>query len=246
MISLSSKAKQWISPMFYRKVLHLPQDQRVVSFTFDDVPRSAFDLASAALEDMEARGTFYVALSMMEGLSEKAGAFAYDDLEHCLSKGHELGCHTFSHLHFHRTHDIALIRQDMESNQRSLEQNGINVKLRDFSYPYGEQSMLARKAVSERYRTARGIEEGINRGSIDLYNLKSVKLYQSENPLEKIFRIMENLKRHGGWLVFYTHDIQDSYSIFGCSEDYFKSVLQKCRELNLTIKTVGRTVTDIQ
>jgi peptidoglycan/xylan/chitin deacetylase (PgdA/CDA1 family) len=242
---IGRKISQVAAQRSFRKVVGIPSDRRMVSFTFDDAPESAFRYAGGELERLGARATFYVALSLLERGMDYGESYGPGDLENCIARGHELGCHTFSHVRFHRTRDLNFISEDLHRNQEMLKELGIQKELQHFSYPYGEQTIRARKIVTRRYLTARGIKPGINRGRTDLFNLKAVKLYEGEYSLDTVFGYMDSLARNGGWLIFYTHDIRDGHSAFGCSERYFSAVLQKCAELDLEIRSVGEAVTGI-
>ena len=70
----------------------------VVSFTFDDFPRSSLEQGGAILERFGARGTFYTALGLEGGDGELGPLFRREDLERAAAAGHEIGCHTFSHI----------------------------------------------------------------------------------------------------------------------------------------------------
>ncbi|HLU84342.1 MAG TPA: hypothetical protein VKZ45_02620, partial [Vicingaceae bacterium] len=72
----------------------------------------------------------------------------------------------------------------------------------------------------------------------DLHNLKAVKLYENLYSIDKLFSILEDLDKSGGWLIFYTHDVKPDFSQYGCSPEYFERVVQKCKDLNIDIKTI--------
>src|SRR4029453_8134627 len=69
----------------------------LISFTFDDFPRSALHVAGRILEDHGIAGTYYVSLGLMGTLTPTGEMFTQDDLTQLLNCGHELGCHTYAH-----------------------------------------------------------------------------------------------------------------------------------------------------
>ena len=75
-----------------------PANYAVISFTFDDFPASAAHIGAEIIERFGARATFYSSFSN-SGLDSPSGniASAADavDLD---ARGHEIGCHTFSHM----------------------------------------------------------------------------------------------------------------------------------------------------
>ena len=89
-----------------------------MSFTFDDVPDSAYTNGARILENCDIRGTFYIASGTCGSwdthwrVIDRAGV----GLLHSL--GHEIGCHTFSHarvddLDAHATEEECRQNQDI-------------------------------------------------------------------------------------------------------------------------------------
>src|ERR1700758_1237298 len=71
----------------------------LISFTFDDFPRSAFLNAGAILGRYGILGTYYVSLSLAGKESQMGPMYQSEDLKDLARLGHELGCHTFGHCH---------------------------------------------------------------------------------------------------------------------------------------------------
>src|SRR4051794_2067392 len=69
----------------------------MVSFTFDDIPKSAATTGAAILEDHGARGTFYVSGGLVGTKSPDWTVAEPEDVVALHRRGHEIGCHTFSH-----------------------------------------------------------------------------------------------------------------------------------------------------
>ena len=70
----------------------------LVSFSFDDFPRTALTNGGRILAKYGCVGTFYVS-GAFEGRTENGIAyFDRDDLRCVAREGHEIGCHTFGHL----------------------------------------------------------------------------------------------------------------------------------------------------
>ena len=91
-----------------RRPFRMRNQQPLISFTFDDFPRSALFNGGAALERYGAVGTYYSALGLMGKNAPTGEMFRREDLQHLLQRGHELGCHTFGHCHSYDTpaHDF--------------------------------------------------------------------------------------------------------------------------------------------
>ncbi len=91
-----------------------------------------------------------------------------------------------------------------------------------FSYPFGDVSPMTRGAVQARFASCRGINPGVNRGTVDLGLLKAVSIYDRVYDSVRMERYLEEARRRNGWLIFYTHDVQDSPSHHGTSPKLFE------------------------
>src|SRR5579864_3929832 len=86
-----------------------------VSFTFDDFPKTALETGGASLEKYGVRGTYYVAFGM-SGSDHNQGPIAdLAQIRETDQRGHELACHTFSHLDCSRASATAII-DDLRRN----------------------------------------------------------------------------------------------------------------------------------
>src|SRR5208282_2286799 len=81
-----------------RKLAAQVSPSPMVSFTFDDFPRSALTVAGAMLEENGLRGTYYAAMGLMGKRTSVGEIFNAADLRALVETGHELACHTFDHL----------------------------------------------------------------------------------------------------------------------------------------------------
>ena len=72
----------------YQRNVPLGDQGPIVSFTFDDFPRTAFSTGGAILEQFGARGTYYAALGLMNTSNELGEQFRSMDLDALLEKGH--------------------------------------------------------------------------------------------------------------------------------------------------------------
>ncbi len=69
----------------------------MVSFTFDDLPKSAVTTGAGLLEARGARGTFYVSGGLVSVGTSQWETGDSSDVLALHRNGHEIGCHTFSH-----------------------------------------------------------------------------------------------------------------------------------------------------
>lgn len=238
-----NKIRRKIADISYKCIGIISNDKKLVTFTFDDVPKSTFENGGRILKKHNLSGTFYVAFSLMEN-ADSEGLFTSRNIEDCFKSGNEIACHTFSHFHFFKTKSGKFISNDLAKNSSEFKKLNLDTTLQNFSYPFGEQTRLAKKHVSKKYTTCRGVDSGVNVGKVDFHNLKAIQLYESKNSLLKIDDIISDFNIKGGWLIFYTHDIQDNYSTHGCSPAYFTAVVEKVIKSGFEIKNISQ-VTDI-
>ncbi len=224
----------------YVKTAKIKLNEPVISFTFDDAPASAFENGGAVLSKYGFAGTYYIALSFLDNKTSEV-CFTGKHLERCLDAGNELACHTFSHINFYKT-DEKTIEEDLDKNSEELKKLFPGRRFKNFAYPLGEQTLVGKKLVRDRFRSARGIAPGINRGRTDLNSLKAIQLYEDRNALDYIYQQIAEVKRSNGWLIFYTHDVRRNYSAYGCSQHYFEAVVKKCYETKIKVMTVNQVL----
>jgi peptidoglycan/xylan/chitin deacetylase (PgdA/CDA1 family) len=234
--------KKILSSFFYKSIVKIKRGEKIVSFTFDDVPESTFINTLPILNKYNIKGTYYVALSLMAKTNERTGLYYEEDLHKCLDSGHELGCHSYGHIHFYKTHNSASILNDLKLNQVTLKKISKETAFENFSYPFGEQTISAKKIASKLYSSCRGTDHGINVGRVDLNSLKTIKLYERKTSLSEIDKTLKSINKSGGWLIFYTHDVTDKFSPAGCSPLYLETVIKKCIDLGFEIKNIKETI----
>jgi peptidoglycan/xylan/chitin deacetylase (PgdA/CDA1 family) len=209
------------------KPFRLRNPAPLVSFTFDDVPESAYS-AGAILEELEFRGTFYIAAGTC-GTDEPLwrvidGARVRELHRH----GHEIGCHTFSHVNVETLSGSAM-EAECRRNAAALRELCGDVEISNFCFPFGRLTLPRKLQLQRRFDTCRGIYEGINSGTVDLGLLRVIELYDRTLTPEKIRRVIAETRLRNGWLIFYTHDVADPPSWIGCSPALFRHVAETVR-----------------
>src|SRR5271169_4689030 len=99
-MSLSSAlgaARRRLLCFLHRRVGLLGSPGPFVSFAFDDFPRTAYTVGGSTLKKFGVRGTYYVAMGLMNTSNELGEQFRLEDLHAAAADGHELASHTFSH-----------------------------------------------------------------------------------------------------------------------------------------------------
>ncbi len=188
----------------------------VVSFTFDDFPRSAWVQGGPVLEAHKVRGTYYAAMGLAGTENHLGPMFEPDDLQAVAAWGHEVACHTYSHLDCCRAPRAAILAE-IDENAAALAARLDGAPVPNFAFPFGGVSVAAKRALSRRFASCRGTGRGINQGTADLADLRSTSLYSQNFDRDFLCRLVDETKAAGGWLIFYTHDVRDEPSPFGCT-----------------------------
>ena len=198
--------------------------QPIVSFTFDDAPKTACTHGGAILGRYGYLGTYYCAGDLLGKSHPSLGVYCdAEDVRALIREGHEIGCHTRSHLDC-QTAPRAEIERDMADN-RKLFAEEFDQTLTSFAYPFGVVTLGAKLAASAQYSSARGIRPGINRNVADLAQLKAISVY-SNLQLDVFQRIIEETRQSRAWLIFYTHDVDEEPSAYGCTPSEFEAVVR--------------------
>jgi peptidoglycan/xylan/chitin deacetylase (PgdA/CDA1 family) len=217
--------------------LRLRNETPMVSFTFDDIPKSAATTGAAILEDHGVRGTFYVSGGLV-GTTPSAHWAAVDvpDIVALHRRGHEIGCHTFSH---RRTCDLdaASFTTEIEQNRRYLHSVDPSIRIENFAYPFGYGAFGRRQQLKAAFQSCRSIVPGVNSGTVDLQFLHAMPLIDQHIDRDAIERALDETQVNNGWLIFYGHDVAESPSPYGCSPALLNHALEaasrrKIRGLN--------------
>jgi peptidoglycan/xylan/chitin deacetylase (PgdA/CDA1 family) len=216
----------------------------VVSFTFDDFPQSALSVGADILERFGARATYYVAMGLENTANDLGVQFRRDDLVHAVSRGHELAVHGFQHLSARRTPVEAFVRDVVRCETEMRQQVSVGVS-RNFAYPYGEVTLSTKQRLGPLMMSSRGTIGGLNGPDVDLNLLRANRLYGDVNQLESIKQLISQVQREASWLIFYTHDVAERPSKFGCTPGLLESTASFAAERSCRLMTVADVVNRI-
>jgi peptidoglycan/xylan/chitin deacetylase (PgdA/CDA1 family) len=213
----------------------------MVSFTFDDVPKSAATAGAAILEAHGVHGTFYVIGSQVGTSSPLWDMVDGEDIVALHRHGHEIACHTFSHK---RACDIdaETLSAEIERNQqylRSLEQA---IRIENFAYPFGYGSFVRKRQLKTLFRSCRSIVPGVNSGSVDLQFLRAMPLIDRRIDRDGIERAFDQAQTNNGWLIFYTHDVADEPSPYGCSPALLTAALEAASRRKIPVLNMAEAL----
>jgi peptidoglycan/xylan/chitin deacetylase (PgdA/CDA1 family) len=223
--SLKARVGNRLARHLRARPFKLKNKNPMVSFTFDDAPISAATRGAGILEEYGARGTFYIAGGLADSWSSNWTTASADDVTGLHHRGHEIGCHTFSHS---RATDLtaAAMTAEIEQNRRYLLALDPSIRIENFAYPYGTGSVLRKDQLGRAFRSSRGIVPGVNHGIVDLQYLRATPLVDVQIDRDGIERVFDETVATNGWLIFYGHDVEDAPSVYGCTPMLLRHALE--------------------
>jgi peptidoglycan/xylan/chitin deacetylase (PgdA/CDA1 family) len=216
----------------------------LVSFTFDDVPDSAFTNGAGILESRGIRGTFYVASGILGTVEKDWRVIDRDQVRALYEQGHEIGCHTFSHVRVDQLGASAM-QDECRRNLKALRELCPGVELTNFCYPYGRVSLPRKLWLGRQFDSCRGIYEGINAGTVDLGLLRVIELYDRTLTPEKLERVLRETRERNGWLIFYTHDVANPPSWIGASPQLLGTTIDAVQAAGMLCLPIRAALTAI-
>lgn len=227
--------------LIHRKSVRLKLKTGIISFTFDDFPRSAYTVAGKILTSNGAQGTYYVAFGLMGQTYVSGDLFEEEDIKGLLHDGHELACHTYSHAGCDELSQSGL-RDELTRNATAfapyLTHGDHQFSFSNFSYPFGSVTSGAKQVAKHRFATARSIRPGINSGLVDLACLRANALYGDAASIEHMQKLIEQNEKEKGWLIFYTHDVSDTPSKYGCTPAFMENIVKAATSSNCKVLNV--------
>jgi peptidoglycan/xylan/chitin deacetylase (PgdA/CDA1 family) len=209
-----------------RRPFAMRNHEPLISFTFDDFPRSALHVAGRILEDRGIAGTYYVSLGLMGTMTPTGEMFTQDDLTELLDRGHELGCHTYAHCDAAET-PAGKFEQSVIDNREAHRRLVPNApEFRTLSYPIGSPRPGTKRRCGRHFAGCRAGGQTHNTGTIDLNLMQAFFLEQSRDNPDVIFRAIDATCSENGWLVFATHDVCVNPTRYGCTSGLFSEIVE--------------------
>ena len=235
----------------HRVAMHVPvspfnatSSMPAVSFTFDDVPVSAGTEGAALMEEHGARATYYVAGSMLGTQADHWRVLDADMVVDLHARGHEIACHS----HSHERADLitgATIEADILRNHALLKGIEPSLPLANFAYPFGIGTMTWKRRLKQYFRSSRSVRPLLNHGRMDAQYLHALPLTDRQMDAGGIERAYEEAARKNAWVIFYSHDVRERPSDYGCSPGLLRQALRAAQRLGIRIETVNDAMTRI-
>jgi len=229
----------------FAKTALMCNQRPIVSFTFDDFPRSAVSNGANILEKYEVRGTYYVTGAFCAQVVDGVAQYHASDLWRLVNAGHEIGCHTFSHRRV-STLNARELKQEIKFNAEFVARHLPDTMMHTFAYPFGDISFSATLKLQGMFASCRSIESGLNIGNADLGRLRAIRLYDAVIDRNGIHSLIKQTIATNAWLIFYTHDVDDEPSRFGCRPGLFEHAVKTAVSANAEVLPVCSAVTRIR
>ncbi len=213
----------------------------MVSFTFDDVPKSAATVGAAILEAHDAHGTFYVIGSQVGTSSPLWDMVDREDVVTLHRHGHEIACHTFSHKRACDL-DAEALNAEIARNQQYLGALDPSIRIENFAYPFGYGSFVRKRQLKTVFKSCRSIVPGVNSGTVDLQFLRAIPLIDRRIDRDGIERAFDEAQTANGWLIFYTHDVADEPSPYGCSPSLLNEALEAASRRKIPVLNMAEAL----
>jgi len=239
-MSLKGKLRRRIVRLQHRRPVRAPRAARtarpMISFCFDDVTDSAFSVGAELLQDRGLRGSFFVCAGLL-GETGHMGAYATrDQIVTAAAAGHEIGCHTYSHLDCAKAPAQTII-DDVARNRDAFAAWGAP-PTSAFAYPYGEISLTAKRALNGRFRLLRALHPGLIETGSDLNQAPAVGV-EGPRGEARALKWIDRAAKRKAWLILFTHDIADQPSPWGSTPNTLERLIQAARERAFDVVTIA-------
>ena len=240
------KYRRIATKYLYCRKVKLEITTPVISFSFDDAPRTAFSHGCEILSKIGASATFYVSLGMLESDSPSGTIASINDLRRAVKEGHELGCHTFDHKNSWETTPTLFV-QSVLKNRQVLSQIFPGMRFATLAYPICGPRPATKQRIGKLFRCCRGGGQTFNCGEADLNYLKAFFLdIRLRDSIDTLKRLIDKNAESRGWLIFATHDIDNNPSLFGCSKKVFEELVSHAANSGSLLLPVGKACENLQ
>ena len=222
---LRSKWQRETSRRLGRRMRKMSNREPLISFTFDDFPASALHVAGRMLAEKKVSGTYYTSFGLMNTVAPTGPVFNPRDIPLLLEQGHELGCHTYHHLHSYNT-SSAEFEASILSNRAALAEHAPGRQFTTLSYPISGARPSTKRRCESYFAACRAGGQVPNTGQADLNALRSFFLEQSQDDFYLIEKALEYTVEQAGWLIFSTHDVCANPTPYGVTSDFFQTVVE--------------------
>ena len=233
--SLKGKLRRRLVRLINTRPLAKGPTRPMVSFTFDDAPLTSAVAGAALLETRGLAGTYYVSAGL-SGTEAPMGVCAEPvDYKRLAKAGHEIACHTYSHLDCGQASGTAALA-DVARNAEAVAEWDVG-EMVSFAYPYGDVAGGPKGALAQRFSTLRALHHGLVEKGTDLNQVPAVGIEGLDG--EAVARKwLADAKAKSAWLILYTHDVRPDPSPWGCTPEVLARLIDQATADGFDIVTV--------
>lgn len=241
--TLPARIKRRLVP-FQAKNLHkVALERPLVSFTFDDCPRSAIENGLPQLDAMNWQATVYVACGLFDRTNHLGLHMGREDTLAVYRVGHEIGDHTFSHFDA-SARPLSDALADIRKNQAEIVKLGLP-ESQSFAYPYGQTTPALKKTLQNYFMGARGITPTTHTKSVDMNQIGSWPLFAGAE-FDTLMTAVNALKDNPGWMTIFTHDVRDNPSLWGCTPAQLAQIIQAVQDIGADVMPVNKAIEKLE
>jgi peptidoglycan/xylan/chitin deacetylase (PgdA/CDA1 family) len=214
----------------------------IASITFDDFPKSAWELGGRVLARHKARATYYVSGGFCGRSRNGAPYYDRSDLFALASAGHEIACHGFGHQQT-PTLSTRALEADRLRNAEFLAPFLGGRTLESYAYPHGASSVRTKMFYARHFTNLRGVHPGINQGRIDLAQLHAVSIEMRSFSTQKVDAAIAAALAGKGWISIYTHGVCQTPTEYDTTPAMLEDVLNRIARAGIEILPMREAVT---
>ena len=235
--SLPAKIKRRLTQWRAVAPLCIRPEKTIVSFTFDDFPKSAAEDGADIIESVNGKATYYACSSLAGQHMTTGQQFDAADIVALQASGHEIGAHTHTHLDCSKA-KLSDIRKDIALNIRQLNDMGAS-EVTQFAYPYGETQVPLKRTLARDFETARGVLAGINTPGADRMQLRALQLTPDASTIKRAEAALNAARNSPAWIVIFTHDVARAPSPFGVRSDDLRTLANMADDIDADILSIS-------
>ena len=234
--SLRGKLRRRVVRLIERRPATQALEAPLVSFSFDDAPATAATTGARLLEERGVRGTYYLSAGLARQDSPMGPILGQEDAERLHAAGHEIGCHTFSHMDLGQA-ESGLAAADVVRNAAAV-RAWTGATPVTFAYPYGDVAAGTKRTLAPRFRLLRALHHGLVARGADLNQAPAVGI---EGPDGEAIAMgwLEAAVRRKAWLILYTHDVCEQPSQWGCTPQSLERLADAAAKAGCRVVTVA-------
>lgn len=235
----TGKVRRLLADRFGRRTVSIEMPVPIVSFTFDDAPRTAFGAGREILKELGARATYFVSLGILDTETEVGTIASVGDLARAVDEGNELGCHTFDHLDAWHASSAAFMASVVR-NREELHRILPGARFTTFAYPKSGAKLSIKSALGNTFICCRGGGQATNEASADLNLLKACFVDRRTGvDIEFVRALVDYNAARRGWLILATHDVAADPSPYGCTPEFLDAIVQYASRSGALLLPVG-------